>query len=71
LIRLNGNIGLISNGAGNAMATMDHLSNIGGEVSAFVDIGGHTFHEQISYVITLLSEDTKTAVIFFNCFDDM
>jgi len=44
-VKMPGNIGLISNGAALAMATMDHIDSIGGSVSNFVDIGGQTFHE--------------------------
>lgn len=50
---------------------MDHVTAIGGSVSGFVDIGGHTFHEQIQYVIGLLGEDKKTKVILINCFGGM
>ena len=53
------------------MATMDHLVNLGGECSAWCDIGGHTFHEQITYLINLLGDDDQTSVIFINCFGGM
>ena len=39
-VKMNGDIGVISNGAALGMSTMDVIDNLGGSVSCFVDIGG-------------------------------
>lgn len=67
-VRMPGNIGVVSNGAGLGMATVDELILSGGSVSAFVDIGGLINHTQIQYALQLLDEDAKTKVIVFNCY---
>ncbi len=40
-----GNIGVLANGAGLAMATMDTIKLCGGEPANFLDIGGGATHE--------------------------
>lgn len=40
-----GNIGVLANGAGLAMATMDAIKLAGGEPANFLDIGGGATHE--------------------------
>lgn len=40
-----GNIGVMANGAGLAMATMDAIKLYGGEPANFLDFGGTATHE--------------------------
>jgi succinyl-CoA synthetase beta subunit len=42
---MNGNIGVISNGAAAAMAVCDQINSLGGKALNFADLGGSTFHE--------------------------
>ena len=49
-----GNIGIVSNGAGLAMATMDAVSYFGGNPSNFMDIGGGASYENIVDAVKLL-----------------
>lgn len=42
-IELDGNIGVLSNGAGLTMTTMDAISHYGGDPANFLEIGGHAF----------------------------
>ena len=46
-VQLDGDIGIMSNGAGLAMATMDLVTHYGGRPANFLDLGGSVIHEQI------------------------
>lgn len=56
-IYLGGNIGVLANGAGLAMATMDIIKVKGGQPANFLDIGGTASYEQIFEAIKLLQTD--------------
>lgn len=51
---LGGNIGIMSNGGGLAMATCDLITEYGGKPANFVDLGGSVIHEQIHEVAMIL-----------------
>ena len=68
LIRMDGKIGVLSNGAGTMMSTSDYLATIGGQPSAVVDIGGGNSGTQIQYAVQLLMEDPQTKALLFNCY---
>ena len=53
-IHLGGDIGIISNGAGLAMATMDLITQFGGKPNNFLDLGGSVIHEQIHEMSLIL-----------------
>lgn len=63
-----GNIGILANGAGLAMATMDTIKLKGGEPANFLDIGGTASHEQIFEAIKLLENDDEIATILINIY---
>jgi succinyl-CoA synthetase beta subunit len=44
-IQTGGNIGILANGAGLAMASMDIVKHYGGDPANFLDIGGGASHE--------------------------
>lgn len=67
-IYLQGNIGILANGAGLAMATMDAIKLYGGEPANFLDIGGGASHEQIMEAIKLLESDDDISSLFINIF---
>ena len=46
-VHIGGNIGIIANGAGLAMATMDSVTLYGGFPANFLDLGGGATHELI------------------------
>lgn len=50
---------------------MDVINMTGGSVSSLVDIGGQTFHEQITYIFDMFGMDSTTEVILLNCFGGM
>lgn len=51
---IGGNIGLMCDSAGSAMATCDLVTQYGGKPANFVDLGGSVIHEQIHQVATIL-----------------
>ena len=63
-----GNIGVLANGAGLAMASMDCIKYFGGEPANFLDIGGTATHEQIMEAIKLLETDEEITAIYINIF---
>jgi len=46
-IELKGNIGILENGAGTALATIDMIEAQGGKAANFMDISGNALHEQV------------------------
>ena len=67
-IRLNGNIGVMVNGAGLAMATMDLIKQAGGEPANFLDVGGGADAGKIAAGFRIIMSDPKVEAIFVNLF---
>ena len=63
-----GNIGLISNGAGMCMATMDLITLHGGAPANFCDLGGQAHHEKITASLVQLEKDNDVKIIYINVF---
>jgi succinyl-CoA synthetase beta subunit len=66
-VRLNGNIGVIANGAGLTMATLDSISYFRGKPGIFLDLGGGAESERVKYALELMLE-AKPKAIFINIF---
>lgn len=67
-VKLSGNIGIIGNGAGLVMATMDEVQRMGGRPANFLDIGGGAKREVVQNALELLSADKEIEGIFINIF---
>lgn len=67
-VKLDGNIGVIANGAGMAMATMDLVYLEGGKPANFLDIGGGAGAELTKKAFEILLRDKYVKVIFMNIF---
>jgi succinyl-CoA synthetase beta subunit len=67
-IRLNGNIGVMVNGAGLAMATMDIIKLYGGEPANFLDVGGGASAEMIAKGLQIILSDERVRAILVNIF---
>lgn len=66
-VQLGGNIGVIANGAGLTMATLDSLNTFGGKAGVFLDLGGTDDPEKVKSAMLLMVEaDPK--VILLNIF---
>jgi succinyl-CoA synthetase beta subunit len=67
-IRLNGNIGVMVNGAGLAMATMDLIKLYGGEPANFLDVGGGASAETIANGFRIILSDERVKALLVNIF---
>ncbi len=65
-VKLEGYIGILGNGAGLTMATMDLVSYYGGKPANFLDIGGGATRERVEKALSLLLEDSRVRVVFIN-----
>jgi succinyl-CoA synthetase beta subunit len=66
-IQLDGNIGVIANGAGLTMATLDALTNYRGKGGVFLDLGGTDDPKKVKQAFSLMKK-AKPKVIFLNLF---
>ena len=65
-VQLDGNIGIMGNGAGLVMATLDAVHLHGGKPANFLDVGGGASEEQIVSALDILLTDTQASVVFIN-----
>jgi len=63
-----GNIGIISGGAGLAMASMDLVSVLGGKPANFLDLGGGTTPERAAAALNIVLKTPEVAGVLFNVF---
>ncbi len=66
--KLGGSVGVIANGAGLGMGTMDAIRNAGGEAANFLDIGGGAQAELVRKSYALVVGDPKVRSLFINIF---
>jgi len=67
-VELDGNIGIVGNGAGLVMATLDTLSVKGGAPANFLDVGGGADAETIEEALRLVASKSGVEKIFVNIF---
>ena len=66
--KLDGDIGVIANGAGLGMGTMDAIRTAGGSAANFLDIGGGAQAELVKKSYQLVTGDPKVKALFINIF---
>jgi len=66
--KLDGTVGVIANGAGLGMGTMDAIKSAGGEAANFLDIGGGAQAELVKKSYALVVSDPKVRALFINIF---
>ncbi len=66
-VQLDGNIGVIANGAGLTMATLDALNEFNGKGGVFLDLGGTDDPEKVKQAFELMAK-AKPKVILLNLF---
>jgi len=66
-VQLDGNIGVIANGAGLTMATLDVLKEFGGRPGVFLDLGGTDDPKKVTEAFLLMAQAHPKAV-FLNIF---
>lgn len=67
-VRLDGDIGVLGNGAGLVMATLDLVAQAGGRPANFLDIGGGARAERVRRGVELILRDGKARVLLVNVF---
>src|SRR5688572_14392408 len=67
LVQLDGDIGVMANGAGLTMATLDALPRFGGRPKIFLDLSGTDNPEKVAEAVRLMKK-AKPAVMFLNLF---
>ena len=67
-VGLDGTVGIIANGAGLAMSTVDVVSQVGGQPANFLDIGGGANADVMAAALEVINSDEKVKAIFINIF---
>lgn len=65
-VELNGSIGVIGNGAGLTMATLDLIAHHKGAAANFLDVGGGAGSERVMYAVRLVASVPDVKVIIVN-----
>jgi succinyl-CoA synthetase beta subunit len=67
-VKLDGNVGILANGAGLCMSTLDVVAQAGGAPANFLDAGGGSKAEAIVNALEVIVSDAKVDAILFNIF---
>ncbi len=67
-VRLGGDIGIIGNGAGLVMCSMDEVKAAGGSPADFLDVGGGAQAEKVKSCVELILMDTNVKGLLINIF---
>ena len=67
-IGLSGSVGIIANGAGLAMSTLDVVTQAGGTAANFLDIGGGANADVMAAALEVINADPAVKSIFVNIF---
>ena len=67
-IKLDGSVGIIGNGAGLVMSTLDVVSEYGGRAANFLDIGGGAKAETVTAALEVLESESNVKSVLINIF---
>jgi succinyl-CoA synthetase beta subunit len=67
-VKLDGNVGILGNGAGLVMSTLDVVAQAGGRPANFLDAGGGSKAEAITSAVEVILSDQKVTAVLFNIF---
>jgi len=67
-VGLDGSVGIIANGAGLAMSTLDVVNQAGGRPANFLDVGGGADATKFVNALTIIDNDPLVKSIFINIF---
>jgi succinyl-CoA synthetase beta subunit len=67
-VKLDGDIGILGNGAGLCMSTLDVVAQAGGRPANFLDAGGGSKADAIVDALEVITSDPKVVAILFNIF---
>jgi succinyl-CoA synthetase beta subunit len=67
-VKLDGDIGILGNGAGLVMSTLDVVAQAGGSPANFLDAGGGSRADAITSAVEVILSDPKVKAVLFNIF---
>jgi succinyl-CoA synthetase beta subunit len=67
-VKLDGDVGILGNGAGLVMSTLDVVAQAGGEPANFCDVGGGADAEKISTALDIVTSNEQVRSVLFNIF---
>jgi succinyl-CoA synthetase beta subunit len=67
-VKLDGEIGILGNGAGLVMATLDVIDQVGGRPANFCDLGGGGDAQGVVDALEVITSDEQVKAILFNIF---
>ncbi|HEX8648810.1 MAG TPA: ADP-forming succinate--CoA ligase subunit beta [Thermoleophilaceae bacterium] len=67
-VKLDGDVGILGNGAGLVMSTLDVVAQAGGSPANFLDAGGGSKAEAIVDAVEVILSDEKVRAVLFNIF---
>ena len=67
-MKLDGNVGILGNGAGLVMSTLDVVAQAGGEPANFLDAGGGSKADAIVSAVEVILSNPKVTAVLFNIF---
>jgi len=67
-VKLGGTVGILANGAGLCMSTLDVVAQAGGEPANFLDAGGGSKAEAIVDALEVITSDPNVTAVLFNIF---
>jgi succinyl-CoA synthetase beta subunit len=67
-VKLDGDIGILGNGAGLVMSTLDVVAGAGGAPANFLDAGGGSRADAITSAVEVILSDAKVKAVLFNIF---
>ncbi len=67
-VKLDGDIGILGNGAGLVMSTLDVVAQAGGRPANFLDAGGGSDAEKIKQAVRLILANEAVRAVLFNIF---
>jgi len=67
-VKLDGDIGILGNGAGLVMSTLDVVAQHGGSPANFLDAGGGSDAEKVKQAVSLILSNDNVKAVLFNIF---
>jgi succinyl-CoA synthetase beta subunit len=67
-VKLDGDIGILGNGAGLVMSTLDVVAQAGGSPANFLDAGGGSDAEKVKQAVSLILANESVKAVLFNIF---
>ena len=67
-VKLDGSVGIIGNGAGLVMSTLDVVAQAGGRAANFLDVGGGASAEKMATSLQVILSDPSVRCVFINIF---